>query len=101
MQQASVLRSNPQRLRKDWKNSERAALKPSWLKAVEKMSTMFFIINRFIYPEPDFPGQSQDLAPFPPKGMGGGLLALHRACLSALLYKSVKRYGLFDLLLQT
>lgn len=44
---------------------------------------------RFIYPDPDFPDQSQDLAPFPPGG--GGLLALLRACLSALLYKSVKR----------
>ena len=46
---------------------------------------------RFIYPDPDFPDQSQDLAPFPPGG--GGLLALLRACLSALLYKSVKRFA--------
>jgi hypothetical protein len=26
---------------------------------------MFFIFIEFIYPNPDFPDQSQDLAPFP------------------------------------
>lgn len=31
------------------------------------MSAMFLIFNRFIYPEPDFPDQSQDLAPFLPE----------------------------------
>jgi hypothetical protein len=28
-----------------------------------------FHYNRFIYPEPDFPDQSQDLAPFLPDGV--------------------------------
>ena len=66
-------------------------MRPVGLNAAWKMSTIVFIIDRFIYPEPDFPDQSQDLAPFP-RG-GGGLLALLRACLSALLYKSVKRFA--------
>ena len=49
-----------------------------------------FHCTRFIFPDPDFPDQCQDLAPFLPDESGGGLLALHRACLSALLYKSMK-----------
>ena len=85
----------------EWKASEMKALKPLRPKAEWMMSAMFFIIDRFIYPDPDFPDQSQDLAPFLPNGSGGGLLALHRACLSALLYKSVKRQSLFDLIVQT
>jgi hypothetical protein len=91
MQKRSVLSSNRQRLIKEWIKSELTGLTPPWLNTDRKMSMMFFIIKRFIYPEPDFPDRSQDLAPFLPIVSGGGLLALHRACLSALLYKSVKR----------
>src|SRR5688572_13464170 len=56
---------------------------------------IFSIFHRFIVPVSDHPNRSQDLAPFPVLNPGG-LLALHRACLSALLYKSIKRMCLFD-----
>jgi hypothetical protein len=58
---------------RDSKISKKAALRPSRLIADWTRSTMFFIMNRFIYPEPDFPDQSQDLAPFlPGRGLEEG-----------------------------
>lgn len=34
------------------------------------VENVLHLMNRFIYPEPGFPGQSQDLAPFPPGAEG-------------------------------
>jgi hypothetical protein len=48
--------------------------KPSkWRSTDSNELMMFFIVNRFIFPEPDFPDQSQDLAPFLPDVLGGGV----------------------------
>ena len=58
-----MLPSNPNTLMMEWRDSE---MRPVGLNAAWKMSTIVFIIDRFIYPEPDFPDQSQDLAPFLP-----------------------------------
>ena len=51
---------------KDSIRLDTAALSPLSPRGDWKMSRMLFIDNRFIYPEPDFPDQSQDLAPFLP-----------------------------------
>jgi hypothetical protein len=52
-----------------------------------------FHFHRFIFPGLDHPSRSQDLAPFP---YWEWLLALLRACLSALLYKSIGKMCLLD-----
>ena len=57
---------------------------------------MKFFIFKSVYISPATLAGCQDLAPFPSDFSGGGLLALHRACLSALLYKSLKQICLFD-----
>src|SRR5688572_3632581 len=77
------------------KNSDNRLSKP--LRLIPDWSLLMkFFIFKSVYISPATLAGCQDLAPFPLILLRGGLLALQRACLSALLYKSMKQMCLFD-----